>query len=99
MSRSKAQLQRLMPFKAPPDMSQYLLSPMPGLLSEISVELGQKVEVGQKLAIIEAMKMENVLTAQHAGVVGQIMAKKGESLAVDQIIIRFNKEEKNAKTI
>ncbi len=99
MSRSKAQLQRLMPFKAPPDMSQYLLSPMPGLLSEISVEIGQKVEVGQKLAIIEAMKMENVLTAQHAGVVGQIMAKKGESLAVDQIIIRFNKEEKNAKTI
>jgi len=99
MSRSKAQLQRLMPFKAPPDMSQYLLSPMPGLLSEISVELGQKVEVGQKLAIIEAMKMENVLTAQHAGVVGQIMAKKGESLAVDQIIIRFNQEEKNAKTI
>lgn len=99
MSRSKAQLQRLMPFKAPPDMSQYLLSPMPGLLSEISVEIGQKVEVGQKLAIIEAMKMENVLTAQHAGVVRQIMAKKGESLAVDQIIIRFNKEEKNAKTI
>ena len=99
MSRSKAQLQRLMPFKAPPDMSQYLLSPMPGLLSEISVEIGQKVEVGQKLAIIEAMKMENVLTAQHAGVVGQIMAKKGESLAVDQIIIRFNQEEKNAKTI
>lgn len=99
MSRSRAQLQRLMPFKAPPDMSQYLLSPMPGLLSEISVEIGQKVEVGQKLAIIEAMKMENVLTAQHAGVVGQIMAKKGESLAVDQIIIRFNKEEKNAKTI
>jgi propionyl-CoA carboxylase alpha chain len=94
MSRSKAQLQRLMPYKAPPDMSQYLLSPMPGLLSEISVELGQKVEVGQKLAIIEAMKMENVLIAQHAGVVGQIMAKKGESLAVDQIIIRFNKEEK-----
>ena len=99
MSRSKAQLQRLMPFKAPPDMSQYLVSPMPGLLSEVSVEIGQKVEVGQKLAIIEAMKMENILTAQHAGVVGQIMVKKGESLAVDQIIIRFNKEEKNAKTI
>jgi propionyl-CoA carboxylase alpha chain len=99
MSRSKAQLQRLMPYKAPPDMSQYLLSPMPGLLSEISVELGQKVEVGQKLAIIEAMKMENVLIAQHAGVVGQIMAKKGESLAVDQIIICFNKEEENAKTV
>jgi propionyl-CoA carboxylase alpha chain len=92
MSRSKAELQKLMPFKAPPDMSQYLLSPMPGLLSEVSVEVGQKVQVGQKLAIIEAMKMENVMLAQHEGVVAQILAKKGESLSVDQLIIRFNKE-------
>ena len=92
MSRSKAQLQKLMPFKAPPDMSQYLLSPMPGLLTEISVEVGQKVQVGQKLAVIEAMKMENVLLAQHEGVVSQILASKGESLSVDQIILRFNKD-------
>jgi propionyl-CoA carboxylase alpha chain len=92
MSRSKAELQRLMPFKAPPDMSQYLLSPMPGLLSEVSVEVGQKVQVGQKLAIIEAMKMENVMLAQHEGIVAQILAKKGESLSVDQMIIRFDKE-------
>jgi propionyl-CoA carboxylase alpha chain len=92
MSRSKAELQKLMPFKAPPDMSQYLLSPMPGLLSEVSVEVGQKVQVGQKLAIIEAMKMENVMLAQHEGVVAQILAKKGESLSVDQMIIRFEKE-------
>jgi len=92
MSRSKAQLQKLMPFKAPPDMSQYLLSPMPGLLTEISVDVGQKVQVGQKLAVIEAMKMENVLLAQHEGVVSQILASKGESLTVDQIILRFNKD-------
>ena len=92
MSRSKAELQKLMPFKAPPDMSQYLLSPMPGLLSEVSVEVGQKVQVGQKLVIIEAMKMENVMLAQHEGVVAQILAKKGESLSVDQMIIRFDKE-------
>jgi len=91
MSRSKALLQKLMPFKAPPDMSQYLLSPMPGLLSEICVVVGQQVQVGQKLATIEAMKMENVLTAQNEGVVAQILANSGESLAVDQIIIRFDK--------
>ncbi len=92
MSLSKAELQKLMPFKVPPDMSQYLLSPMPGLLSEVSVEVGQKVQVGQKLAIIEAMKMENVMLAQYEGVVAQILAKKGESLSVDQMIIQFNKE-------
>ena len=91
MSRSKALLQKLMPFKAPPDMSQYLLSPMPGLLSEVCVVVGQEVQVGQKLATIEAMKMENVLTAQNEGVVAQILANSGESLAVDQIIIRFDK--------
>jgi propionyl-CoA carboxylase alpha chain len=65
---------------------------MPGLLSEVSVEVGQKVQVGQKLAIIEAMKMENVMLAQHEGIVAQILAKKGESLSVDQMIIRFDKE-------
>ena len=92
MSRSKAPLQKLMPFKAPPDMSQFLLSPMPGLLTEIAVEIGQKVQVGQKLAVIEAMKMENVLIAQHEGVVSQIMASRGDSLSVDQIILRFNKD-------
>jgi propionyl-CoA carboxylase alpha chain len=53
--------------------------------------VGQQVQVGQKLATIEAMKMENVLTAQNEGVVAQILANSGESLAVDQIIIRFDK--------
>lgn len=91
LSRSQAPLQKLMPFKAPPDMSQFLLSPMPGLLTELAVVIGQKVTVGQKLAVIEAMKMENVLLAQQAGVVAEILATQGESLSVNQLIIRFEK--------
>jgi len=81
-----------MPFKAPPDMSQFLLSPMPGLLAEVSVKIGQKVQVGEKLAVIEAMKMENIMLAQTEGVVAEILAQHGESLSVDQPIIRFHQE-------
>ncbi len=84
-----AELLAKMPYKAPPDMSRFLLSPMPGLLSEISVVAGQEVKAGEKLAVIEAMKMENVLKAQQDAVVAEILAKPGESLAVDQAIIRF----------
>jgi propionyl-CoA carboxylase alpha chain len=84
-----AEMQKLMPFKEPPDMSKFLLSPMPGLLVDVAVTVGQKVEVGQRLAAIEAMKMENVLVATQDGVVAAVMAAKGESLAVDQEILRF----------
>ncbi len=84
-----AQLHALMPFKAPPDMSRFLLSPMPGLLVDIAVQAGQKVQAGERLAVIEAMKMENVLFATADGVVGQVLASKGESLAVDQPILEF----------
>jgi propionyl-CoA carboxylase alpha chain len=66
------------------------MSPMPGLLVEESVQPGQQVRAGEKLAVIEAMKMENVLFATQDGVVGKISAVKGESLAVDQIILEFN---------
>ena len=79
-----------MPYKAPPDLSKFLMSPMPGLLVEVSVQPGQQVRAGEKLAVIEAMKMENVLFAAQDGVVGKISANKGESLAVDQIILEFN---------
>jgi propionyl-CoA carboxylase alpha chain len=72
-----AEMQKLMPFKEPPDMSKFLLSPMPGLLVDV------------RLAAIEAMKMENVLVATQDGVVAAVMAAKGESLAVDQEILRF----------
>jgi len=84
-----ARLQQLMPYKAPPDLSKFLMSPMPGLLVEVSVQPGQHVQAGEKLAVIEAMKMENVLFATQDGVVGKISAAKGESLAVDQVIMDF----------
>ncbi|RYF76433.1 MAG: acetyl/propionyl/methylcrotonyl-CoA carboxylase subunit alpha [Comamonadaceae bacterium] len=84
-----ARLHRMMPFKAPPDLSKFLMSPMPGLLVEVAVQPGQKVQAGEKLAVIEAMKMENVLFATQDGTVGSISAGKGESLAVDQVILEF----------
>ncbi|PZQ71522.1 MAG: acetyl/propionyl-CoA carboxylase subunit alpha, partial [Variovorax paradoxus] len=84
-----ARLLGLMPYKAPPDLSKFLMSPMPGLLVDVAVTEGQQVQAGEKLAVIEAMKMENVLFATQDGVVGKISAGKGESLAVDQVILEF----------
>ncbi|MFT3720129.1 acetyl-CoA carboxylase biotin carboxylase subunit [Pseudorhodoferax sp.] len=84
-----AELFALMPYKAPPDMSRFVLSPMPGLLVEVAVQPGQAVQAGERVAVIEAMKMENVLFATADGVVGKVLATKGESLAVDQPIIEF----------
>jgi propionyl-CoA carboxylase alpha chain len=89
LSPRGSRLLKLMPYKAPPDLSKYLMSPMPGLLVEIAVQPGQQVQAGEKLAVIEAMKMENVLFATQDGVVGNISAAKGESLAVDQVIMEF----------
>jgi propionyl-CoA carboxylase alpha chain len=84
-----AELQARMPIKLPPDTSKMVLSPMPGLLTKLLVRVGDNVTAGQKLASIEAMKMENTLSALQDGVVSEILANEGESLAVDQIIIRF----------
>ncbi|MDB5941504.1 MAG: accA [Ramlibacter sp.] len=84
-----AELHALMPYKAPPDMSRYVLSPMPGLLVDVAVQPGQKVQAGERVAVIEAMKMENVLFAAADGVVGKVLAAKGESLTVDQPIVEF----------
>jgi propionyl-CoA carboxylase alpha chain len=84
-----AELHALMPFKAPPDLSKFLLSPMPGLLVDVAVTPGQKVLAGEKLAVIEAMKMENILTASQDCVVAEVAAGKGESLSVDQVILKF----------
>jgi propionyl-CoA carboxylase alpha chain len=89
MTARAAELLRRMPFKAPPDMSRFLLSPMPGLLADIAVQPGQAVQAGERLAVIEAMKMENILTAAQDGTVAELLAAKGESLAVDQPILRF----------
>ena len=89
LSPRAAALYALMPYKAPPDMSRYVLSPMPGLLVDVAVQVGQKVQAGERVAVIEAMKMENVLFAIADGVVGKVLANKGESLAVDQPILEF----------
>ena len=89
LSRRAAELEAMMPFKAPPDLSKFLLSPMPGLLVDVSVRPGQKVLAGERLAVIEAMKMENILVAQQDRVIARVAAHKGESLAVDQVILEF----------
>ncbi|MFN7710842.1 MAG: acetyl-CoA carboxylase biotin carboxylase subunit [Curvibacter sp.] len=89
ISPRMAELHQLMPHKAPPDMSRYVLSPMPGLLVDVAVQPGQKVQAGERVAVIEAMKMENVLFAAADGVVAKVLAAKGESLSVDQPIVEF----------
>jgi propionyl-CoA carboxylase alpha chain len=89
LSARAAELNRLMPEKQPPDLSKFLLSPMPGLLVDVAVTAGQQVRAGERLAVIEAMKMENVLLAQRDAVVKKVSAARGESLAVDQVIVEF----------
>ncbi|MCC6193288.1 MAG: acetyl/propionyl/methylcrotonyl-CoA carboxylase subunit alpha [Burkholderiales bacterium] len=89
LPRRAAELLRLMPAKAPPDRSRFLLSPMPGLLAEVAVKPGQEVKAGERLVVIEAMKMQNVITAERDAVVAELLAKEGESVAVDQPIVGF----------
>jgi propionyl-CoA carboxylase alpha chain len=89
LPRSAAGLHKLMPHKAPPDMSRFLLSPMPGLLRAVEVVEGQEIKAGEPLAVIEAMKMENILKAERDCTVSKVHAQAGESLAVDQKILEF----------
>ncbi len=89
LTAREAELARLMPHKPPPDLSKYLLSPMPGLLVSLAVKEGQDVKAGETLAVVEAMKMENVLKAERDGVVKKIHEAPGASLAVDQMILEF----------
>jgi propionyl-CoA carboxylase alpha chain len=84
-----ASVLRHMPVKAPPDLSRFLLSPMPGLLVSLAVAEGEEVKAGQELAIVEAMKMENVLRAERDGRIARLHAEAGASLAVDQAILEF----------
>jgi propionyl-CoA carboxylase alpha chain len=80
---------RLMPVKKPPDTGKFLLCPMPGLVRSIAVAEGQEVKAGETLAVVEAMKMENVLRAERDAVVKKLHAKAGDSLAVDAVIMEF----------
>ncbi|WP_034157545.1 acetyl-CoA carboxylase biotin carboxylase subunit [Sphingomonas sp. ERG5] len=75
--------------KIPPDLSKFLLCPMPGLLMRLDVAAGDKVEAGQPLAVVEAMKMENILRAEKAGTVKTVNAQPGDSLAVDAVILEM----------
>ncbi|HEX9954260.1 MAG TPA: acetyl/propionyl/methylcrotonyl-CoA carboxylase subunit alpha [Allosphingosinicella sp.] len=84
-----AELSRHMIEKIPPDLSKFLICPMPGLLTALNVGEGDAVEAGQPLAVVEAMKMENILRAEKSGRVKSVAAKPGESLAVDAVILEF----------
>jgi propionyl-CoA carboxylase alpha chain len=86
---SVARLTQHMIEKVPPDLSKFLICPMPGLLVSLNVAEGDKVEAGQPLAVVEAMKMENILRAEKSATVKKVNAKAGESLAVDAIILEL----------
>ncbi len=84
-----ANLSKHMIDKPPPDLSRFLIAPMPGLLTRLEVAVGDHVEPGQPVAVMEAMKMENILRAPKAATVKATPAKAGDSLAVDQVIVEF----------
>jgi propionyl-CoA carboxylase alpha chain len=75
--------------KVAPDLSRFLICPMPGLLVRLDVAAGDRVEAGQMLAVVEAMKMENILRAEKTGIVKSVEAQAGDSLAVDQVILEL----------
>ena len=75
--------------KVPPDLSKFLIAPMPGLLVRLDVGVGDAVQLGQPLAVVEAMKMENILRAEKAATVKAVEVKAGDSLAVDQVILEM----------
>jgi propionyl-CoA carboxylase alpha chain len=85
----EAELASLMPEKKAADTSKKLLCPMPGLVVSIAVADGQEVKAGETLAVVEAMKMQNVLKADRDATVSKIRAKAGDSLAVDAVIMEF----------
>jgi propionyl-CoA carboxylase alpha subunit len=89
LSPLQAEVFHRMPEVAPPDTSKLVKCPMPGLVVSLAVKNGDAVEAGQTLAVVEAMKMENVLKAEKNGIVKKIHVKAGDSLAVDAVILEF----------
>ncbi|GIK34385.1 MAG: hypothetical protein AMXMBFR45_13540 [Gammaproteobacteria bacterium] len=87
---STAAVEQLMLEKQPPDLSKFLLSPMPGLLKRLAVKVGDEIKAGEELAVVEAMKMENSLRATDDVKIGKLLATEGQSLAVDQPILAFD---------
>jgi propionyl-CoA carboxylase alpha chain len=88
-SLKAADLAMLMPKKAPADTSKLLHCPMPGLVTAVHVQVGQEVKAGEPLVVVEAMKMENVLIAERNGMIGKINVKKGDNLALNDVILEF----------
>jgi propionyl-CoA carboxylase alpha chain len=88
-TRRQAELSKLMPKKLVPDTSKMLLCPMPGLILNINVSVGDEVQDGQNLCTVEAMKMENILRAEKKTFVTKINAAPGDNLAVDDVIMEF----------
>jgi propionyl-CoA carboxylase alpha chain len=85
----ETELSTLMPVKELPDTSKFLLCPMPGLVVSLNVSVGQEVAAGDPLCVVEAMKMENVLKAERDAKVAKVLAKPGDSLNVDAVILEF----------
>jgi propionyl-CoA carboxylase alpha chain len=88
-TRAAARLARLMPVKVPPDMSMYLLSPMPGLLRSVAVTEGQSLESGAELCVVEAMKMENILRSTRPVKIANLRARPADILTVGQVILEY----------
>ncbi|HET6469686.1 MAG TPA: biotin carboxylase N-terminal domain-containing protein, partial [Geminicoccaceae bacterium] len=88
-TRRAAELAARIPAREAPDAGKLLLSPMPGLLVSVAVEPGQAVKAGQELAVLEAMKMENVLRAEHDGTVAEVRARPGTTVAADEVLVAF----------
>ncbi len=85
----ESELAALMPVKERPDTSKFLLCPMPGMVVSLAVSEGQEVSAGDALCVVEAMKMENVLKAERDGKVSKVLAKPGDRLNVDAVILEF----------
>ena len=88
-TETEAEAARLMPLENKADTGKKLLCPMPGLVVSIAVTEGQEVKAGEALAVVEAMKMQNVLRAERDGTVKKIHAAPGATLAVDALILEF----------
>ena len=88
-TREAAEFAARVPPKPPPDTSKFLLSPMPGLIVSVAVTAGDPVKAGQELAVLEAMKMENVLRAERDAVVEDIRVEPGATVAADQVLMAF----------
>jgi propionyl-CoA carboxylase alpha chain len=88
-TKREAEFARLMPVKASADSGKLVRSPMPGLVLSVAVAAGQEVKAGETIAVVEAMKMENVLRAERDGTVKTIHVKPGESVAVDAAVVEF----------